>query len=172
MYTKALIIGRFQPFHNGHLFLIKNALKHADKISIGIGSANIVNENNPFSYDLRREMIQRISSHMKWDGQIDTIFPSNDVPDDNIWLQETLNLASNFDVVISNNNWVTDIFSKNNYTVLETGLFQREELEGKLIRDLMNKKDESWKIRVPSSIHLLLSHNTFHGSRFNGIIAS
>jgi len=37
--TTALIIGRFQPFHLGHLLLIKEAAKEADIIVIGIGSS-------------------------------------------------------------------------------------------------------------------------------------
>ena len=49
----ALIVGRFQPFHKGHLFLIKKALEKANKTIIGIGSSNIIDENNPI--DLRRE---------------------------------------------------------------------------------------------------------------------
>ena len=156
MYKKALVLGRFQPFHNGHLFLLNFSLKHAETIIIAIGSANIYNEDNPFSYDQRKEMIECVISDMKWGEKIVTIFPSNDGPEDNVWVQETVNMESNFDVVISNNDWVTSIFSNNHYPVLETGLFHREELEGKIIRELMSKNDESWKTRVPPVILPLL----------------
>jgi len=47
-----LIIGRFQPFHNGHLYAIKNALKKVDELVIAIGSSQYVNtEDNPFSFE-------------------------------------------------------------------------------------------------------------------------
>ena len=51
MQKTALIVGRFQPFHKGHLFLIKKALEKANKIIIGIGSANIIDENNPIDFE-------------------------------------------------------------------------------------------------------------------------
>jgi len=56
-YHVALIVGRFQPFHKGHLFLIKKALEKADKIIVGIGSANITDENNPIDYETRKKVI-------------------------------------------------------------------------------------------------------------------
>ena len=55
----ALFIGRFQPFHNAHLEDIKNILKEADEIIIGIGSSQESNtKENPFSYEERKEMIE------------------------------------------------------------------------------------------------------------------
>ena len=59
-YKIALIVGRFQPFHNGHLFLFKKALSMADKIIFGIGSASIYDENNPLSYEQRKQMINTV----------------------------------------------------------------------------------------------------------------
>ena len=44
-----LFIGRFQPFHNGHLQDIKNALKEVDELIIAIGSSQHFNtKENPF----------------------------------------------------------------------------------------------------------------------------
>lgn len=37
----ALIIGRFQPFHKGHLSVIKMVAEKSDSIIIGIGSAQL-----------------------------------------------------------------------------------------------------------------------------------
>ncbi|MEK7177332.1 MAG: adenylyltransferase/cytidyltransferase family protein [Patescibacteria group bacterium] len=53
----ALIVGRFQPFHKGHLFLIKKALEKADKIIVGIGSSNITDVNNPIDFETRKKEI-------------------------------------------------------------------------------------------------------------------
>ena len=53
-----LLIGRFQPFHLGHLHVLHYPLRSVDKLWIGIGSSNKSNEKeNPFSVDERREMI-------------------------------------------------------------------------------------------------------------------
>jgi len=41
---------------------------------------------------------------------------------------------------------------KAGYKTVETGLFNREELEGVKIRQLMKDQDESWKLRVPQEV--------------------
>ena len=57
-YDLAVIIGRFQPLHNGHLALIEKASKIATKTLILVGSSKIArNIKNPFTYDERVEMI-------------------------------------------------------------------------------------------------------------------
>jgi bifunctional NMN adenylyltransferase/nudix hydrolase len=50
-YALAVVIGRFQPFHNSHLALIKEASRIARHVLILVGSSNIAsNIKNPFSY--------------------------------------------------------------------------------------------------------------------------
>ena len=58
-YHSSLIIGRFQPLHDGHLYLFKKALELVDVIEIGIGSSQIHNQpKNPFTYEERKLMIE------------------------------------------------------------------------------------------------------------------
>lgn len=58
MYTKAVVLGRFQPFHKGHAKLIHEAVKLAKSVYIVIGSANCYpNIKNPFTVEQRIEMI-------------------------------------------------------------------------------------------------------------------
>ena len=53
-----LLIGRFQPFHLGHLEAVNFALSKVDMLFIGIGSSNKSNQiRNPFTADERKEMI-------------------------------------------------------------------------------------------------------------------
>ncbi|MFC0821068.1 bifunctional nicotinamide-nucleotide adenylyltransferase/Nudix hydroxylase [Moraxella marmotae] len=53
-----VFIGRFQPFHQGHRYVIERALCHAKQVIVLIGSANAPRTpKNPFSLDERREMI-------------------------------------------------------------------------------------------------------------------
>lgn len=55
---EGLYIGRFQPFHNGHLALIKQMLTEVKKLHIVVGSAQHKStKDNPFSADERRAMI-------------------------------------------------------------------------------------------------------------------
>ena len=52
----ALLIGRFQPLHHGHIYILKNILKKYHNIKIGIGSSQASNTiSNPFSGEERRK---------------------------------------------------------------------------------------------------------------------
>ncbi len=54
-----VFIGRFQPFHLGHLNVVKQALDLSDKVLILVGSANQPRTpKNPFTFEERKEMIE------------------------------------------------------------------------------------------------------------------
>lgn len=58
MFDYTVFIGRFQPIHNGHLKVIKQALTQSDRLIILVGSSNRARDiRNPFSYAERVEMI-------------------------------------------------------------------------------------------------------------------
>lgn len=53
-----LVIGRFQPLHNGHISLINKALEENDKVLVLIGSSNKLPDfKNPFSTEQRVEFL-------------------------------------------------------------------------------------------------------------------
>jgi bifunctional NMN adenylyltransferase/nudix hydrolase len=55
----AVLVGRFQPFHNAHLALLKRALQAAPKCVVVIGSAyQARTPKNPFTWSERVEMIR------------------------------------------------------------------------------------------------------------------
>jgi adenylylsulfate kinase len=55
----ALFIGRWQPFHNGHKYLIDEALAKGEDVCVAIRNTEI-SDSNPFTADERAEMIQRV----------------------------------------------------------------------------------------------------------------
>lgn len=55
----ALFIGRWQPFHNGHKFLIDDALKKDEHVCVAIRNTEI-SEQNPYTVEQRAEMIRRV----------------------------------------------------------------------------------------------------------------
>ena len=58
-YDLAVFIGRFQPFHLGHMAVINEALSLATKVAIIVGSAGSSRSHrNPFTYDERVKMIR------------------------------------------------------------------------------------------------------------------
>lgn len=59
-YDLTVFIGRFQPFHAGHLSVVRSALDKAGRVLILVGSSNIARDTrNPFSYAERTEIISR-----------------------------------------------------------------------------------------------------------------
>jgi bifunctional NMN adenylyltransferase/nudix hydrolase len=58
-YDLAVFVGRFQPFHNGHLHVVREALAVADRLLLVVGSAGAARRPDlvPFTGEERREMI-------------------------------------------------------------------------------------------------------------------
>lgn len=138
-YKTGLVIGRFQPFHRGHLYLIKEALKQAEELSIAIGSVNVRNEDNPFSYEERKKfIISSLKKHSLTD-KVRSIIPINDFPSDDDWLKEVKEMAGKFDMAFGNNEWTNDILEKAGYKVIYVPFHKREIYEGVKIREEMKK---------------------------------
>lgn len=54
----AVLIGRFQPFHNGHAILLRRALETASKVVVVLGSSfHARSSKNPFTWEERAAMI-------------------------------------------------------------------------------------------------------------------
>lgn len=83
----AVIIGRFQPFHLGHLSILEETAKKADRILIIIGSSDGPRTiRNPWTFSERMDMIIKSTSHIKVPI---VIKPSYDwIYDDSTWTSE------------------------------------------------------------------------------------
>ena len=142
-----LMIGRFQPFHMGHLEALQFALSKVDKLWVGLGSSNKPSQkNNPFSAEERKNMIlssiddeikEKISiyfipdldNHVKWIEKIDTIVPK-------------------FDIVFSNDELTKHLYSKRDVPVTPIPFLKRDILSGTNIRELIIS-DQKWDDLVP-----------------------
>lgn len=85
-YDFLVFIGRFQPFHNGHSYVIREALKETNKLILLIGSAKSpICYRNPFSYEDRCKII---SLNLDETTREKVIFhPLNDfIYDDDAWV--------------------------------------------------------------------------------------
>ena len=153
-----LMIGRFQPFHLGHLDALQFALSKVDNLWVGLGSSNKPQEkNNPFSAEERKEMIlssindsmkEKISiyfipdldNHVKWVEKIDTIVPE-------------------FKIVFTNDELTKHLYSKRDVQVLSIPFLKRDELSGTNIRDLISN-DQKWEHLVPDGTKNFLINNS------------
>jgi nicotinamide-nucleotide adenylyltransferase len=147
---KALFVGRFQPFHKGHLLIIKNASNKYSKIIIGIGSSQYHHtKNNPFSSIERKKMIESAMKEIKLHNySIEEIPDIHNYPK---WVPYVTEIIPDFDVVISNNTLIQNLFSEKEYTVVDTPIFDRKKYSGKEIRKRMID-DKDWENLVPDSV--------------------
>lgn len=147
-YKTGLIVGRFQPFHKGHLFLLLKSGEICDNIIIGVGSTNKKNIDNPYNYKTRKKMLIEVIKKENLGNKVKKIIPLKDIPNDNEWLKNVLEKTGAVDIVIGNNDWVSGIFRDAGYKVVEIPFLKRNYYEGKKIRDRMRNHEE-WKNRVP-----------------------
>ena len=105
----SLLIGRFQPFHNGHLEVIRKISEASDNITIGIGSAQYSHTvNNPFTAGERYRMISNSLKEAKMDNAY--IVPVEDLNRYSVWVTHVVSMSPPFSVVYSNNNLTRRLF--------------------------------------------------------------
>lgn len=76
-----LIIWRFQPLHKGHILLIEKSLEQNPASLVLIGSTNKSDEENPYSFELRKELIEG-----EFPTQTIYIWRLPDFPNDTDWV--------------------------------------------------------------------------------------
>jgi len=153
----ALFVTRTQPFHLGHLKVIKWILKKYDKIIIIIGSSQESNtENNPYTFEERQKMIENTlkGEHIKKD--VFEIFGIPDVYDDENWVKSILEIAK-FDVIFTRNPWTKRCFDAFNIPVKEHPMFGN--ISGSKIREMM-KSEKEWEKLVPKEVERILKKLT------------
>jgi nicotinamide-nucleotide adenylyltransferase len=152
----ALFIGRFQPFHNGHLHIIKDVSKKYEKIIIGIGSSQYSNTlENPFSADERKLMIKKSLDNSGVINYKIVLIP--DIHNPPKWVDHVLSIFSDFDVVITNNSLTKRLFFEKGFNVKETKLYKKDIYSGKIIR-LKMVNDEQWRNSVPLDVYNIIKH--------------
>ena len=149
-----LLIGRFQPFHLGHLDAVLFGLARTENLFICIGSSNKSNERkNPFSAEERREMIltsiePSIADRIK-------IFDVPDVGDHEKWTFEIDKTVPKYDAVFTNDEFTKTLFEKRKISVISVVLKDREKFSGTNIRNLITE-DKNWRDLVPQGTRNVL----------------
>ena len=148
--TRALFIGRFQPFHKGHLAAIKYIEKKADSIIICL-AAHVPDENNPFSIGERKKMIRDCGiSH-----RIEVI---KDTDSDEAW-SDMIIRRFHPDMIFSNNPWTQGCFAGKFVKVLKIPVTYR--INATIIRRLM-KEHKDWKRHVPIPVVKVVEKHAYH----------
>jgi nicotinamide-nucleotide adenylyltransferase len=149
-----LLIGRFQPFHKGHLEAVKIGLSKVDKLWIGIGSSNKSHEKrNPFTADERKEMI--LSSLDPKTLERVKIFFVPDIGDHEKWTYHVDSIVPPYDVVFSNDEFTITLYKKRGKNVIEVPLMRRDTISGTNIRELI-ASGKDWSNLVPEGTRKVL----------------
>ena len=149
-----LLIGRFQPFHLGHLEALRFALSKTDRLWVGLGSSNRPRqESNPFSAEERRQMIlssvdDRTAARIK-------ICPIPDVDDHKKWMALIDEIVPKFDAVFTNDDLTKHMYSMRSTDVIPIPLVNRADLSGINIRHLI-AGGQKWEHLVPDGTRRFL----------------
>ncbi len=166
---KALWIGRFQPFHLGHLSAVKQIRKDGvEKLIIGVGSAQEKHTlKNPFTYEERKELISRtLNENITLEYNI---IPIPDFNNDEQWKKYILQKLSKkkqtkgwsdyeietdygFDAVYSGNPWVKSIFENMNVKDIDE---TKVPISGSNIRTMIADNENLESLMSKSAIEYL-----------------
>ncbi|MFA6427070.1 MAG: quinolinate synthase NadA [Candidatus Magasanikbacteria bacterium] len=131
--SKALFIGRFQPFHLGHLDALKQITE--DEIIIGVGSSQYSRtDENPWAFEERKQMIEQSLANEHFNYSI-TAIP--DIHDEKNWVDHVKKIVGDFAVVYTGNDVVKKLFKEKGYRVKEVGV--KVKISGTEIRKEANR---------------------------------
>ena len=153
LFNRGLYVGRFQPFHLGHLGAVKAVLKEVDELVVVIGSAQYShNMNNPFTAGERLVMIRRALEEARLGHSKLWIAPVPDVHLHMLWVSAVEGYTPKFNVCYSNEPLTQRLFMEAGYQVKGIPFFNRKQYVSTLIREKMLQGDDKWKELVPKSV--------------------
>jgi len=152
MAKRALFIGRFQPFHKGHLEAVKMILKENDEIIIAIGSAQYSHKlENPFTAGERIVMVRMALENEGIDLKQVWIIPIPDVHVHMMWVSEVVGYTPKFNVVYTNEPLTRRLFMEAGFDVRPIPFIKRKVYSATEIRKRMIENG-NWEELVPKAV--------------------
>ncbi|MCL2134435.1 MAG: nicotinamide-nucleotide adenylyltransferase [Candidatus Bathyarchaeota archaeon] len=152
MINRGLYVGRFQPFHLGHLCAIEEVLTKIDELVIVIGSAQYShNLKNPFTAGERLTMIRHALQETGTNTNKIWIVPVPDMHLHMLWVPAVEGYTPKFNTLYSNEPLTRRLFIEAGYTVENISFFNRQTYSSTLVREKM-LKNENWTSLVPESV--------------------
>ena len=159
--STALFIGRFQPFHLGHLSVVQQILSENDHLIIGIGSTQYSGTDiNPYTYQEREGMIQAALTEAKIPTEHTTIIAIPDIHDSDQWVKHVQNLTPPFSALYTGSPIVRELFKQSKNTTIKPVNFAHK-ISATQIRERM-KNGEKWNHLVPATVERYLKNLPSH----------
>jgi nicotinamide-nucleotide adenylyltransferase len=151
--VRGLLVGRFQPFHRGHVAVVRH-LTHErpnEPLILGIGSAaESYTPDNPFTAAERFQMISLALGEENLANWIAVPIP--DIHRHALWVAHVKELVPPFDRVYTNNPLTRTLFEAGGYAVEATPMFERKKFEGTAIREMIRDGTIGWQDRVSPTV--------------------
>jgi nicotinamide-nucleotide adenylyltransferase len=147
---RALFLGRFQPFHLGHLKVVSDICEKVEYLVIAMGSSQYSHlPENPFTSGERYTMI----SKALWAKGIKNyhIVQLEDLHRYAIWVSHVVSHTPKFDVVYAHNPLSIRLFKEAGFTVVELELIEPDKFSGTEIRRRMACQEE-WRDLVSAEV--------------------
>ncbi len=144
-----LFIGRFQPFHKGHLHALESASSLCSELAIGVGSSQEAGtDSNPLPARTRIRIIRAGLKGTGLDAKRIRFFEIPDSDSNDAWFCSIMGRYPKVDVVFSRTRLVKKIFSGHGITVVSPEWYLRRRLSATRIRYLI-RRGKGWQDRIP-----------------------
>lgn len=156
------MVGRFQPFHLGHLAAVKYALEKVQYLYVVVGSAQRSHErDNPFTAGERITMIKEALDGNGVDPSKWMAIPIVDADSHSLWVSSVESMLPKFDIVFTNDALTYLLFNEGGIEVKAVPYLDRRRYSATNVRDrILERKD--WESLVPLQIAKLVK-------RFGGV---
>jgi nicotinamide-nucleotide adenylyltransferase len=154
--TNALFVGRFQPFHYGHLYAIETILSECENLVLVVGSAQMSHQqDNPFTAGERIEMMRAALNAAEIPTERYLIIPIPDASAHRVWVSAVESQTPRFDIVYSNQSLTKRLLVEAGYEVKPIDLYKRGKYEASEIRRRI-LESEDWSDLVPPEVYRIV----------------
>ena len=150
--NRGLLIGRFQPFHLGHMQCVQHVLNKLPEVIIAIGSAQFSHTlHNPFTAGERITMIRLALDEAKTGADSYFLIPVRDLRIHDLWVPHLVSQTPRFEVVFSNEPITSRLFKEAGFRVEPIPFYNRETYSSTEIRERV-VQGKSWEELVPQTV--------------------
>ncbi len=156
----SLYIGRFQPFHLGHLDAVQQILPETDHILIGIGSAEqSFQPANPFTAGERFQIIRAALDEANVPRSKYDIIPIRNINNYALWVEHVRQYCPPFQTAYTDSDIVAELFEADGRHKVSR-LTKNHTISATQVRTALlesSSANQDWKKLVPPAVAKLLT---------------